>query len=110
MWEPEAAVAVAALGVQDPELRPAAGRTVAVAGDPDLCPLADDLPPEPDPALAPELEAQADSVENRAETVRQACGLEHHQERPGPPSEDQHPVQPIGRRWPTGAGHRGQPG
>lgn len=45
----EAGVALAAVGVQDPEGRPLARRAVSIAGDQRLRPLADDVAPEPDP-------------------------------------------------------------
>ena len=55
----EAGVALAALGVEDPERRPPPRRAVAVAGDQRLRPLADDVAAEPDPRPPGELEAEA---------------------------------------------------
>ena len=45
----ETAVPLAALGVEDPELRPSPRRPVAAPGDERLGPLADDVAAEPDP-------------------------------------------------------------
>ena len=55
----EAAIALAALGVEDPELRPPPRRAEPVAGDGHLGLLADDVAPEADPRSAGELEAEA---------------------------------------------------
>ncbi|MBP1704517.1 MAG: hypothetical protein H6Q36_256, partial [Chloroflexi bacterium] len=101
MGEPETTVAGAALGVEDPELRPSPRWPVVVAGDPDLRPLADDLPSEPDPAPTPELEAEAHPVEDPVEAGRQIGRLEHHQERSSPAGEGKEPVQPVGCRRPV---------
>ena len=45
----EAAIALPALGVEDPELRPPPRRAEPVPGDGHLRLLADDVAPEPDP-------------------------------------------------------------
>jgi len=45
----ETAIALAALGVEDPELRSSPRRTEPVPGDRHLRLLADDVAPEPDP-------------------------------------------------------------
>jgi len=94
--EPETAVTGAALGVENPELRPPVRRPVVVAGHPDLRSLADDLAPEPDPVPAPELQAESRPVEDAVEAVRQLRRLEHHDERPGPAGEAKEPVEPVG--------------
>jgi hypothetical protein len=52
----ETAVPLATLGVEDPELRSSPRRPVAAAGDERLGPLADDVPSEPDPGPAGQLE------------------------------------------------------
>jgi len=54
----EAGVALAAVGVEDPELRPPARRTEAVPRDHHLRPLADDVATEADPAAPGELEPE----------------------------------------------------
>ena len=82
--EAEAGVALTALRVEDPELRPPAGRAVSVAGDGHLRPLADDVAPEPDPRPAGELETNAARLGNGSrQTGRQAGWLEGNEERLG---------------------------
>ena len=61
----ETAVPLAALGVEDPELRPSPRRPVAAAGDERLRPLADDVPSEPDPRSAARAPAGARSIRRR---------------------------------------------
>jgi hypothetical protein len=54
----ETTVPIATLGVEDPELCPSPRGSVAATGHERLGPLADDVPPEPDPALPVELEPE----------------------------------------------------
>jgi hypothetical protein len=61
----EAGVALAAVGVEDPEGRPPAGRSGAVAGDEDLGGLTDDVPSETDPGPPGELEADPRPLPDR---------------------------------------------
>ena len=55
----QAGVALAAVGVEDPEGRPPTGRAVSIAGDQHLRPLADDVAPESDPRPPGKLETDA---------------------------------------------------
>lgn len=57
---PEAGVPRPTLGVEDLDLDSAPRRSEPVPGDEDLGPLADDVPPEPDPPPAGELESEAE--------------------------------------------------
>ena len=106
----ETAVPLATLGVEDPELRPSARRPVAAAGDERLGPLADDVPPEPDPALSPELEAQSRGFHHRSrEPGGQARRLEGDEERlraAGEPGQATQPLGDLGRRGARGGTRR----
>ena len=55
----EAGVALAAVGVEDPQLRPPPRRAETVPGDHHLRPLTDDVAAEADPAAPGELQAEA---------------------------------------------------
>ena len=55
---PEAGIPPTALGVEDPQLCPAARWPEPVAADDHLGPLADDVPAEPDPRSAGKLQAE----------------------------------------------------
>ena len=93
----ETAVPLATLGVEDPELGPPPRRPVAAAGDERLGPLADDVPPEPDPRLPLELEAQSRGFRDRGrEPARQPGRLEGDEERLRPPGEPGQPAQSLG--------------
>ena len=93
----ETAVPLATLGVEDPELRPSARRPVAAAGDERLGPLADDVPPEPDPGPSSELETQSRGFrDGRREPGGQARRLEGDEERLGPAGEPGQATQPLG--------------
>lgn len=61
----QARVPFAALGVQDPERRPTAGRPVAVVRDERLGALADDVTTQVDPRSASQLEADAGRLVDR---------------------------------------------
>jgi hypothetical protein len=93
----EAAVPLAALGVEDPQVRPSPRRSVAASGDERLRPLADDVPTEPDPAPPRELQPEPGRFGNRA---RQAAGqpgwLDGHEEGLRPPGEGGQAPEPIG--------------
>jgi hypothetical protein len=85
----QAGVALISVGVEDPEAGPAARRAEAVPGDDHVRPLADDVPAEPDPRLAGELQAQAGRLGDRgAQRPRAARRLE----------EDEQGVRPAGQR------------
>jgi hypothetical protein len=84
----EAAVALAALGVEDPELRPPPRRAEPVPGDGHLGLLADDVAPEPDPRPAGKLEAEAGRLgDGRRETRGQAGRLKGDEQRLGAAGE-----------------------
>ena len=102
----EAGVPLAALGVEDPERRRPAGPAGAVVGDERLGPLADDVPPKPDPRPADELEPDGGRlVDRRRETAAESRGIEDEQERLRPTRERGEPVEAIGD-----AGGRVRPG
>jgi len=93
----EAAVPLATLGVEDPELRPSPRRPVPAAGDEHLGPLADDVPPEPDPGPPGQLETQPGRFgDGGRETRDQPRWLEGDEERLGPASEPGQATQPLG--------------
>lgn len=93
----EAAVALPAVGVEDPELRPSPRRPESVAGDRHLRPLADDVTTEPDPRSAGQLEAEAGRFgDGRGETAGQAGRLERDEERLGPPGQGDKATKPVG--------------
>ena len=80
----EAVVAFPAVGVEDPELGPSAGRPEPVAGHGHLGSLADDVAPEADPGAASQLEAKACRfADGCREPARQSRRLERDEERPG---------------------------
>ena len=93
----EAGVALATVGIEDPEGRPPAGRTGAVAGDEDLGRLADDVPPEADPGPPGELEADprplSDCGGHRGGQPRR---LEDEEADPGPAGEGGEATEAIG--------------
>ena len=107
----ETAVPLATLGVEDPELRPSPRRPVPAAGDERLGPLADDVPPEPDPAGSPELEPEPRGLrDRRREPGDQPGRLEDGEERLGPAGEPGEAAEPLGDlgRGRAGAGARWQ--
>lgn len=93
----ETAVPLATLGVEDPELRPSPRRPIAAAGHKRLGPLADDVPPEPDPRPPRQLQPQAGRFGDRGrEPGGQPGWLEGDEEGFRPPSEPGQPSQPLG--------------
>jgi len=93
----EARVALAALGVEDPELRPPPRRAKPVAGDDHLGLLADDVASEPDPAASRELQPEAGGLrDGRGETGGQPGWLEGHEQRLRPAGEGREPAEPVG--------------
>ena len=70
----ETAVSLATLGVEDPELGPSPRRPVAAAGHERLGPLADDVPPEPDPGPPVELQPQPGRFGDRGHEPRRQPG------------------------------------
>jgi hypothetical protein len=92
----EARVAHAPIRVEDLEVRPAAGWTVAVAGDRDLAPAADDVPAEPDPAIGAELQPEPARLLHRGrERPPERHRLEQDEQRPRPPGERGEPAEPV---------------
>jgi hypothetical protein len=70
---------------------------VAIFRDADLRPLADDLPAQPYPAGAAQLERQARPLGQRSpEGGRRLGGLEDEEERPGPAGECDEAGEPVG--------------
>ncbi len=101
----QAGVPIAAVGVEDPELRPSPRRPEPVPGDDHLRPLADDIPSEPDPRLADELEPETGRLaEHLAEARREVGRLEDDEHRPGPAGERGESLEPLGDRWCPTAG------
>jgi hypothetical protein len=92
----EAAVALAALGVEDPELRPPPRRAESVPGDGHFGLLADDVAPEPDPRPAGELEAEAGRFrDGRGEAGGQPGWLEGDEQRLGAAGEGREATEPV---------------
>ncbi len=93
----ETTVPLATLGVEDPELRPSARGSVAAAGHERLGPLADDVPPEPDPRSPGQLQPQSGRFgDGGRKPGRQARRLEGDEERLRPTGEPRQATQPLG--------------
>ena len=93
----EAAVALPAVGVEDPELRPSPRRPEPVAGDGHLGLLADHVAPEPDPGASCQLEAEAGRFgDGRGETAGQAGRFERHEQRLCPAGQGDEAAKPVG--------------
>jgi hypothetical protein len=104
----EAGVALAALRVEDPELRPSSRRAVPVAGDGHLRPLADDVAPEPDPRSPGELEPDAGRLDDGGRQAgSQTRWLEGDEECLGAAGQGGEAAQPI--RDPGGGRARVRP-
>jgi hypothetical protein len=96
----EAAVARPAFGIEEAEGRPPVRRPVVIPGDADLGLLPHDLPPEADPAAAPQLEAKPRDLQAGPERGGGIGRLEDEEERPGPAGERDEPGEAIGEiRW-----------
>jgi hypothetical protein len=92
----EAGVALAAVGIEDPELCPPPRRAVAAAGDGHLRPLPDDVAPEPDPPPTDELEPEAGRFGDcRRKGGRYPRRLEDDEEGLRPSGEGGQPMEPI---------------
>ena len=98
----ETAVPPSSLRVEDPELRPPPRRPESVAGDHRLRPLADDVPPEPDPRPPGELEAEPGRFRNGGGEPGVSPGgssaTRSVSARRASPAE---PAQPLGDAWPA---------
>jgi hypothetical protein len=93
----QARVALAALGVEDPERGGPAGRAVAVVGHEGLGPLSDDVPTEPDPRPAGEFEPDAGRLVHRGrEATTEPRRIEHEEERLRPTGERGESMEPVG--------------
>ena len=93
----EAGIALAAVGVEDPEGRPPARRAGPVAGHHHLRSLADDIAAEADPRRPLELEPDARGLTDRAGDARgQARRLEDRDRDPRPSGEGRQAAEPIG--------------
>ena len=99
----EAGVALPAVGVEDPELRPPSRRAGPVPGDHHLRSLSDHVTAETDPAPPRELEAQAGRLADRGpEGGRRRRRLEEDEERVRPARESGQAMEPVR--------HAGRPG
>jgi hypothetical protein len=99
----EAGVPVAAIRIEDPELRPPSRRTGSIAGDDHLRSLPHDIPPQADPRPASQLQAYSQRLaERRGHARGEPRRLEHDEQDPGPASEGGETVEAI--RDPPGAG------
>lgn len=93
----EAAVALPAVGVEDPELRPSPRRPEPVAGDGHLGLLAHHVAPEPDPGASRQLQAEAGRFgDGRGETSGQAGRFERHEQRLRPAGQGDEAAKPVG--------------
>jgi hypothetical protein len=93
----EAGIALAAVGVEDPDGRVAARRARPVPGDDDLGGLADDVPAEADPGLPGKLEADARPLPDRGgHRGHEARRLEDEERDPGPAGEGPEATEAIG--------------
>ena len=94
-----AGTAIALLGVPDLELYTAAGRPVPVLGNGHRCALSNHVAPNPDPAVALELEPDAGHLGERAtERAREAGRLQHEETRADPPRmRRETPQEPLAR-------------
>jgi len=88
LFPAEAGVALASVGVEDPEGRPPPRRSGPVPGDEHLGSLADDVPAETDPRSAGQLEADAGRLADRGgHAGHEPRRLEHDEADPGSPGE-----------------------
>jgi hypothetical protein len=92
----EAGIALAAVGIEDPEEGPATGRTRPVAGDEDLGRLADHVPAQADPGVPGKLEADPGPLPDRGgHGLDEAGRLKDQEADPGPPGQGGEAAQPI---------------
>jgi len=93
---PQARVPRAAIGIEDLEDGAPPRGAVAVAGHLHVAALAHHVPAQPDPARAPQLQAQAAGLlHGRRKRAAQHHGLQHHEQRARPPGERGEPAQPV---------------
>ena len=92
----ETRVPLAALGVEDPERRPAPRWPVAVVRHERFGPLPDDVASEPDPRPARQLEPDPGRLGDRGGKAATEPGrIEDQQQRLGATRERREPMQPI---------------
>src|SRR6266536_3331043 len=93
----EAGIALAAVGVEDPERGPATRRSGPVAGHEDLRPLADDVASEVDPRSTGQLEADSGRLAHRGRDARdEPRRLEDDEADPRSPGERREPAEAVG--------------
>jgi hypothetical protein len=93
----ETGIPIPAVGIEDPERRPAAGRAGPAAGDGDVGGLPDDVPAEANPRPAGKLEADPrPRPDGGGHRLHEPGRLEDEQGDPGPPGEGGEPAEPIG--------------
>jgi hypothetical protein len=95
--EAEACIPIPAIGIEDPDGGPPARRPGPAAGDEDLGGLAHDVPPEPDPGLPGELEADPRPLPDRGgHRAVEPRRLQDEEGDPRPPGKGGKPAEPIG--------------
>ena len=96
--EAEAGVPIPTVGVEDPEGRPPARRPGPAASHDDLGGLPDDVPPEPDPGLPGELEADPRPLPDRgSHRAGEPRRLEDEEGDARSAGEGGEPAEPIGK-------------
>ncbi len=101
----KAGIPAATFRVEDPKLRPAAGRTEPVPADDDLGALADDIAAEPDPRSAGQLEPErGGSGHGGDQVLTEPRRLQDDEQDTGPPGERAEPFEAAGQagrtfRW-----------
>jgi hypothetical protein len=93
----EAGVPLPSVRIEDPDRRPPPGRAGPVAGDDHLRSLADHIPPETDPRLASQLEADPGRLADGGGHARDEAGrLQDDEGDPGPSSQGGEPAEAVG--------------
>lgn len=101
----QAGIPLAALRVEDPQLRMSPRRTEPVASDGHFRPLPDDVPPETDPRPAGQLETQPRRLgDGMGDGLGETGRLEDDEERLGPTSQGDQPMEAILEGRPTNTG------
>jgi hypothetical protein len=92
----EASIALAAVRVEDPQIRPPARRPETVPRDGHLHPLADDVAAEPDPRSPGDLQAETSHLgEGSDQAARQPRWLEDDEEHAGPTGDRREATKPV---------------
>ena len=102
----EAGVALTALRVEDPKRRSTPRRSVPVASNQRLCPLAHDVAAETDPRATSKLQAESGrSGHGTRQGTGKACWLQHDEECLRAPGQGRQTVEPVGKASrPLGSG------